>query len=84
MNFSAVIGLVYCKQRVISVNILIPEAWIKGEKTVEKEPRNVFPVLWPSVSALVVSDILYRGNIRCKRQKKERCQGHLRYGDKDL
>lgn len=39
MNYSAVIGLVHCKQWVISVNILIPGAWIKDKQTEENEPR---------------------------------------------
>lgn len=41
MDFSMVIGLAYCKQRVISVSIIIPGAWIKGKQIEESGSRNV-------------------------------------------
>lgn len=36
-----VIGLAYCKQKVISVAIIIPGAWIEGKQIEESGSRNV-------------------------------------------
>lgn len=37
MDFSALIGLAHSKQMVISVNIVIPEAGIKGKQMEDRE-----------------------------------------------